>query len=184
VTTAGFKRRHPGLALAVLAAASALGCLHVPESYPPPAQRGAPSQAPRMLSPFIEMSDAAAAAHIVADVSPAVESNAWRWTYRRPRLQFQLDTVENLRYAMRFTLPDTVLEATGPVTLTVSINGRALPPVRYDSPGEKQFEAPVPAEWLSTEGTVEVEASLDKVYVAPRDRQALGYILLSAGFLE
>ena len=117
------------------------------------------------------------------DVSPAVEST-WRWTYKRPELQFYLARTENLRFAMDFSIAGATFKDTGPVTLSVFVNGRFLHKQRYDQPGEKKMDVPVPPGMLTPEALNKVAIEPDKVWVSKEDGANLGFILSAAGFRQ
>ena len=73
-----------------------------------------------------------------------------------------LGNIRPRHYAMDFSIVDTVFRTTGPVTLSVSINGHPLGTIRCDRPGDFHFEKAVPPPgWLAPSYAV-VEASVDK----------------------
>jgi hypothetical protein len=73
---------------------------------------------------------------------------------------------------------------TGPVRLTVWINGRRLAEQLYSAPEFQSFERPVPPQWLGEDGLALVETTLDKYFIAPEDKQKLGYLFVSGGFVN
>jgi len=160
------------------------GCTILPDTYPPPLQR--PSYGPDLnpVGHFVSMNGPNADAHILRDVSPGLEAEAWRWTQKRPELQFYLEFTENLRLVMDFAIPDVTFPQRGPVTISFFVNGHLLDKVRYDKGGEMHFERPVPAAWLRTNTATVVAAEIDKVWIAAADGARLGFILSRAGFVE
>jgi hypothetical protein len=162
----------------------ASSCNRYPESYPPPEQFEPPAvESPESLAAFIEISDPSASSHIVSDIH-ALEAGQWRWTGQRPTLRFQLSNTDQQKLSLDFVVVEAALQQTGPLTVTFLVNDHVLEQMRYDTPGEKRFEKPVPPDWLSFEGTTAVSAWIDKVWHAPNDERALGVILLRAGFLD
>ena len=139
---------------------------------------------PAAFGHFVNMGDVSAGAYIVQDVSGTAEGAGYRWAYKRPELRFMLSKTANVKFTMDFTFPEVTMRQTGPVTVSYYINGQLLDKVRYDTPGEKHFEKPVPALWLRTDGPTLVAVEPDKVYVAPRDGAKLGFVLTRAGFTE
>ena len=118
---------HPYKTPAAIVLLVLAGCSHSPEPYPPPAQRESPVvRKPVSLGSFIAMNDPHAGAYIVGDISPTVEAGSWRWTFRRPELQFHVPSAEGWKFAMQFALAGATFQDTGPVTLSVSVNGKAL----------------------------------------------------------
>lgn len=172
------------LPLATLAVLTA-GCTDYPESYPPPIQRQpAEGTAAAGFRHVVAMNDPDAEAYFVQDISPALESDTWRWSGQRPTLRFVLEKVEDLEFAMDFSIPGVTFEETGPLTISFLINGRLLEKVRYDSYGEKRFEKAVEASWLKAGEDTVVAAGIDPVWVSPKDGTKLGVILVQAGFVE
>jgi hypothetical protein len=62
------------------------------------------------------------------------------------------------------------------------VNGRPLDKIRYATPGLKQFEKPVPPDWLAADADTTLAMSVDKLYVAPKDGVKFGVILQRIGF--
>lgn len=160
------------------------GCSRSPESYPPPAQSEGPVVSkPVSLGTFVAMSNPHADAYIVGDISPTVEANAWRWTFRRPEMQFHVPSAEGWKFAMEFAVAGATFQDTGPVTLAVSINGKPLRKQRYDKPGNYLLEFDVPPGALKPGELNRVAVEPDKVW-RTKDGGVLGVILVSAGFRQ
>jgi hypothetical protein len=171
--------------LALLALfAVALGCSNYPESYPPPIQRTATtsSGAPRFRS-FLEMNQPGVEGYFIADIR-ALEGNAWRWTGPRPAMRFILEKTEELKFVMDFAIPGVTFEQTGPVTVSVHVNGRLLGRERYTVYGEEHLESPVDPSWLTAGEDTIVELEIDPPWLAPDNQTKLGFILSRAGFVE
>ena len=130
---------------------------------------------------YVAMRDPAAPAHIVRDVSRTLEDNSYRWTYRRPELQFWVEGARRVRFAMSFALAETTMKATGPVTLSFFVNGQRFDAARYDQPGNHEYEKDVPAELLKPRAKNVVAIEPDQVWVSP-DGVAMGFVLTEAGF--
>lgn len=160
------------------------GCSRFPEYYPPPEQRKPISGSePAWMGAFVNMADPAAEVHLVKDINTSLEAS-WRWAYRRPELQFFLESVENLKFTMDFAIPDAVIGQTGPLTFSYFVNEQLLTRVRYVKAGQYRFEQPVPAKLLRPQAVNRVAIQPDKVYVAEADGAQLSFILSSAGFVE
>jgi hypothetical protein len=160
------------------------GCVRPPDPYPPPPQRTglAPLEIP--FGSFVNMSDASAGAYFVQDVSPKLEANAWRWTFEKPTLRFYLPDTADFNFTMEFAIPGVTLAHTGPLVLTVVINGHTLERRTYSKDGQYSIRKPVPAEWLMQGSENLVEMYLDKHYVTESDKVKLGFILTRAGFVK
>lgn len=148
----------------------------------PPQQHYSAASDPNPLPSFFEMGDLRLNPLIVRDISTTPEGAGWRWTRVKPTLSFPLGVSAPRSFAMDFTIIDTVFKTTGPVTLSVSINGHLLGTARCEHAGDFHFEKPVPAEWLAGSDYAVVEAAIDKFWTVPTDGTKVGYILAREGF--
>ena len=156
----------------------------MPEPYAPPVQRQPFEDArPHHIARIVAMADADAAAHFVRDIPPG-EAAAWRWTNQNPAVRVLMKTTQGLRYTLDFTVPEVTFKQTGPVALTFRVNGHVLDTVKYTAFGEYHFEKAVPPEWVDTQKEALLEASIDKVFVAPGDGAKLGFILTRIGLTQ
>jgi len=161
------------------------GCVNIPDSYAPPIQRKPlTGTEPSAVGHFVTMSDPNADAYIVKDVSPAAEAGSWRWTGKRPELRFFLETTEHLIFKADFSIAETTLRETGPVTVSVLINGHVLDTVKYVNAGEKHFDKPVPPDFLRLKSVNYAALEIDKFWVSKTDGAVLGFILTRAGFTQ
>ena len=148
----------------------------------PPQDEYSPAADPGPAPAFVTMGDPRSSDCIVSDVSPIAEGSGWRWTYLEPTLKFYLPTYGQQRFVMDFFISETTFKDTGPVTLSVFVNGGLLTRLRCSRPGGYHLDRPVPSAWLQRANPAIVRAVLDKVWVAPRDGARLGYALTGAGF--
>jgi hypothetical protein len=123
-------------------------------------------------------------AAILRDVMGDAGVKGWRWTHQHPAFSFKLGSAENLDFYLRFAVNGTTFADTGPVTLTIHINGEVLDRPRFDTPGEREYSHPVPARWLEAKNPAIVEIDVDPVWIAPRDKVPLGIVLIAIGFEE
>ena len=113
------------------------GCVNIPDSYAPPVQRKPlGGTEPNPVGHFVQMGDLNATAYIVKDVADGAEAGSWRWARKRPELRFFLDNVDNLSFKVDFSIAETLLRETGPVTIAVSINGHPLDTLKYSEAGK------------------------------------------------
>lgn len=131
---------------------------------------------------MVEMSDPDAPAHFVRDIVPTAEKVQWYWTGQRPTLRILAVQTEGLKLAVDFSIWDVGFRQTGALELSFFVNDQLLDRVRYDSPGSKHFEKPIPPDWLKTGMESTVAISVDKLYRAPEDGAKFGIILSRAGF--
>ena len=173
-----------------MAGAVALGVkfsqTRVNETYAPPIERrplmgvGAGVNFP----PFISMSDRNAAMYYVEGVLPRPLEAPWRWTHKKAVLRYRLPKREGWKLRVKLSVPDYTFKDTGPVEISFYINDQLLAAERYATPGERMFEKPAPAEWLTGPGDNFVKMEIDKLWKSPIDGLEVGFILIGAGFVE
>jgi hypothetical protein len=156
-------------------------CDRLPESYPPPEQR----QPVAGLNPspdamMVSMDNPDAGLLIVKDIYPA-GGNPWRWTLREPTVKVLVLATSNIKFSVDFTIWDEGFKSTGPVGISFLVNGKLLDTVRYTTPGNKHFEKPVPADWLTVNSESTVALLVDNLYIAPADKAQFGVILTRLG---
>jgi hypothetical protein len=161
------------------------GCANIPDSYAPPVQRKPLTGAdPSPVGRFVNMSDPNAGAYIVRDVADNAEAGSWRWARKRPELRFFLESTENLKFKADFGIAESTFKETGPVSISVFINGNLLDTMKCADAGEKHFEKPVPANFLRAKSVNFAVMEVDKVWVSKTDGAVLGFILTRAGFTQ
>ena len=168
----------PASALVIVLCLAATACTGVPE-YPPPEQyTGTPGFQPAML----QMGRRNGGVQVLRDIldSPGLR----RWTFAHPAFSFRLSSLEDLDFRMRFVVHETTFATTGPVTLTIHINGEIIDRPRFDTSGEREYRHAVPARLLALKNPVVVEIDVDPVWVSPADHAKLGIVLVSIGFEE
>ncbi|HEV8040414.1 MAG TPA: hypothetical protein VGP62_16215 [Bryobacteraceae bacterium] len=171
--------------LSILLLGALCSCERYPDSYPPPEQRHPVEGVnPDPSTMFVEMSSPDAAWHFVKDIEPGVPGDQWHWTKQNPTLRILAVTTQNLKFSVDLSLWDVAFRQTGPVEITFLVNGRTLDKIRYTSPGEKHFEKPIPADWLTTDVESIVSMNIDKLYTAPQDGVKFGFILSRIGFVR
>lgn len=163
---------------------AAAGCTSIPTTYAPPIQRKPlTGQDPSSLRAFVRMNEAGAEAHLLKDVNPFVEGGGFRWTQQRPTFQFMPSSSAGQTFKLDFALHSEVIKKTGPITLSILINGKPFDRVTYTKDGEQHYEKRVPPGLLTRGSPTIVTVELDKVLDTP-DGNKLGLILTGAGFLD
>ena len=140
-------------------------------------------EAPQLAS-TVHVADPRSSAQLLSGFYD-IEQNAWRWTaskfsvvLRVPRGAAQKGALLHLK----FSLPDVVIERLKSVGIGASIEGTALKPQTYTSPGELSYDPEVPAAMLARDA-VKVEFALDKsLPPGAVDQRELGVIATSIGF--
>ena len=158
------------------------GCISQPQTYAPPIQREPVlnGQAPKPPKDILRMSERETDAYIVQDI-PRESADAWRWTGKRPTVRLFVADPGGRKLVVDYSIAETTLKDTGPVTLSFFVNDQLLATVTEDRQGVKHFEKPVPPEMLkpSADNTFAIE--IDKVWIAKEDGAKLGFILASVG---
>ena len=131
---------------------------------------------------MIEMSDPDAPSHFVKDIYTSSEPVQWYWTRQQPTLKILAVQADGLKLLVDLSIWEVAFKKTGPVELSFFVNGRLLDKVRYDSPGIKHFEKPIPRGWLATDVESTVSINIDKLWVSPEDGAKFGFILSKIGF--
>lgn len=161
-----------------------VACSRTPDIYQPPIQRKPITGPDAHLSQFVNMNDPAADAFIVRDISRTTEAGAWRWAYRHPRLRFYLRGIDKLHFVMDARLAENTFRDTGPVTLTIQINGHDLDTIRFEKPEDRHFDKLVPPSFLHPHSENFVSLETDKQWVSKDDGAVLSFVLTRAGFIK
>jgi hypothetical protein len=110
----------------------------------------------------------------------AVPPGRWRWTYEHPALLMAAPKRSNTKFSMDFVIHSATFKETGPIRLSVFINGQKIGEKLYTSAENQNFSATVPEAALRDDGIALVETRLDKYYKSPEDGQKMGYLFLRA----
>lgn len=165
--------------------AALCGCATAPETYSPPMQRRTyTSEELNPVGAFAEMSDPAAEAYFLRDISANLEGGSWRWTHEKPELRFLLKSSQGLKFQCDFGIVEATFRRTGPVTFSIYVNGHLLSETRCPKPIEYSVIKEVPAAWLQAGAMNTVALRVDKVFTASNDGAKLGFVLYRAGFKE
>jgi hypothetical protein len=133
--------------------------------------------------PFVDLAAADADDYVVKDIDLSNGIADRRWTRGRPELRFLLNNTEGQKFVADIILEQYVLDRTGPLSMTVWINGNRLETYRFDKSKETHIEKPVPAAWLKTGEYTYVVLEPDKVFTGD-DGVKVGFSLYRAGFVE
>ncbi len=168
------------LALAVSLLLSPAGCKR---NRTKAQQEATIEEAPALLT-MIQVADPKASAQLVKGFYN-VEDNRWRWTMGK--FSVVLSPPPNAdrngaKLALRLSVPDPVINKLGPVKLSASVDGIALPEETYAKPGQYVYARDVPAQALS-KNVVAVDFALDKcLSPSEADQRELGVVVTVIGF--
>lgn len=119
---------------------------------------------------------------IVKDISGL--STRSRWTGPNPTVGLKLPDSGPWVARVEFLIHDTTWRTTGPLTVTLYLNGQRLLETRYETAGPQILTAPVPAPFVPPSGEVTLSARIHPVWVAPSDGVALGVLLSAIGVVR
>ena len=154
-------------------------CAHAPGFYPAPSQY-VPSR-PAAAATLLDMDDPGVGRYILQDVRDLQPGANFRLTGRNPRFKFALAGVRNQNFYLRFGIHPDMLRDTGPVTVTVRINGQELERLRVDTDAARDYTHPVPPALLGSGDPVIVELDVNPAWVSPW-HETIGMLLISIGF--
>jgi len=161
--------------------AAACGCQ--PGSFAPPPQRSsAAGWEPGNFASFVAMDDALADDYIVRDI--AAERGVFRWAFLHPELRFRVSDSRKLKFAAEVAIPEVTFKDTGPVTITILIEGKPLATLRCPRAEKYQIEKPVPPDWVQAGKVVHVTFETEPRWISPLDGAQLSFLLYSAGFIS
>jgi hypothetical protein len=169
--------------LMVMGGVLASGCGRKAGTYPPPPQQSLDlGMDPGHLKPYVLMDDPTVAEYIVNDISP--EPGLHRWAFLRPELKFQVKDASRLKVSAEFALPEVTYKVTGPVTVSVAVDGHPLGSIRCDHAGEWKLEKPVPEAMVKPDQEIHVTFDAHPRWVSPEDGAQLSFYLRGAGFTQ
>ncbi len=161
------------------------GCVSQPQTYAPMEDRRPLNvEVASTLNTYLRMNDPAASRHFVRDIRSWTEEDTWRWTGQRPTLMLAAPKLKGVRFNADVTVSEASFREPGPVSIAVIINGHELGQWRFDSPGHRVLDFPIPDGWLRTDIENIVEMPINKTFVAPGDDiRPRGFVLTSVGLL-
>ena len=176
-----FIRVHPWPILFLCACFLSLGGCSPEIEYRPPSQKAMPpGQDPPRIRDVIRMADPDADAFIAQDVLQGA-GGSFRWTGQRPRFKVWLNEPGGREFLMRFALISGNFQETGPVTVSITVNGRLLAAPVFAAAREYEYRHPVAETWLAAPAPIVLGLDIAPVYVAKADGVKLGVYLECIG---
>lgn len=160
-----------------------LGGCSTPAWHLMPRQRPSPQAVdPPAWRSFVTFGDPDQAGFVLRDIGPG---DGQAWTFAHPELRFWVRPRPGLRFSLVIRLVQRTLRDTGPVTITIKVNGHPLGSIHADHDGEYHFDQPVPADWIQIGEPVNVSMEANHLWVdpaGPPDGVRLGFLIVEAGF--
>ena len=122
-------------------------------------------------------------AYIVRDISNTTEGR-WRWAYNHPEMRFYVTKTAGVKLAVDLSIPQATFKDTGPVNITLSVNGHPVEKLHFDKPGDRHADTAVPAEFLKAREDNLLAMEADKKWVSKQDGAILSFLIIRAGFTE
>ncbi|MBI4906462.1 MAG: hypothetical protein HY820_22725 [Acidobacteria bacterium] len=172
--------RLPPLALLTLLICS---CGTRPEWYSLPVQYAFnPSAEPRVVGSIVSMDDTFIENYVLSGVLPGDRGSSWRWANEKVELRFQLGDIKPVRFLLEFVIPHSTFDITGPVNMSLALNGQPAATMTVDKPGQKRWIVPVDPAQFDAITPVVALITVDKFYQSEHDGTKLGFMLQRAGF--
>jgi hypothetical protein len=133
---------------------------------------------------FIAMSEQRADSFVREGIPAGGGAGASRWTREKISLAFHLPRADGWTAALDLEFVDATMRDTGPVTVSVAVNGHTVGELRCERPGRYQFRAAVPPGAIRAGAETVLSAKVDKPWLAKDDGALLGFILHAGGFLR
>lgn len=152
------------------------GYVALPEQRPESSGKD-PAETPH----FVHMSEPRADSHIVKDIAKGPGAGWRRWAGASPELMFRLDAGKRWNVESVLSIPDAVRAQTGPVRLSVRVNGQEVGVAAFESGEERTIAFPAPE---GIGGETRLEFVPDRVFVSAADGAKLSFLLRAAGFRE
>jgi hypothetical protein len=127
------------------------------------------------------MDDALADDYIVRDIS--AEHGVFRWAFRHPELRLRVPEGRKLKFAAEVAIPEATFKDTGPVTISILIEGKPLASLHCPRAEKYRIEKPVPPDWVESGKVVLVTFETEPRWVSPLDGAQLSFLLYDAGFI-
>lgn len=148
-----------------------------------PAADATIEEGPQLLT-MLQMGDPNAAPQLVKGFYE-VEAGSWRWTMGKFSVMLSPPpggSEKGAKLVLRLMVPEPVSKKLGPIKLSASVEGTALPEETYAAPGQNVYAQDVPAKALA-KSVVAVDFSLDK-FLPPGevDQRELGLVVTAVGF--
>ena len=121
-------------------------------------------------------------ARVLADVIEGAKTSDARWTGQHPEFSFALARTTDLDLYIRFAVHSRTFADTGPVTLSIYVNGDRIDQARFDTSGEKKYSHTVPSSLLERKNPAVVRIEVDPAWSPPDYGPKLGILLFDIGF--
>jgi hypothetical protein len=130
---------------------------------------------------FVRMGDMVATLNIVREIGPRTEDGRSRWAFQSPGLRF-LPPDRTFRFAMKFSVPEVIVQQTGPLRMACAIGSEPAEGVLVRESGEYEFISKTHESGRAGE-IVDVRCLVENPYRA-EDGSRLSFRIERAGLLS
>jgi hypothetical protein len=120
---------------------------------------------------------------VLEGVDSAGSGEELKWTADRARFQFRLASLRDSDLYLRFSVPDVTFRQTGPVRISIDVNGKMFDSFVRAAPGDGEYRRPADDIASQPFDPLIVAIRIDPPYVAKDDNAKLGILLNEIGFV-
>jgi len=132
---------------------------------------------------LIKMNSLDARFAVLAGVDGAGSGEERKWTDDQPRFQFRVSTLAACDLYLRYSVPEVTFRQTGPVRVTIQVNGKIFDSFVRSAPGDGEYRHPADGIIAEPFEPLIVALRIDPPYVAKDDNAKLGFQLEQIGFV-
>jgi hypothetical protein len=171
--------------IVIVSAAALSACGRGVSSVHPPDQFAMPGGLdPQPEVRLITMNGIDAKLAVLAGVDGAGTGEERKWTADKARFRFRVGSFGHRDFYMRYSVHPVTFQQTGPVRLSIAVNGVAFDSFRKDAPGDFEYRRAADDIGIPPYQPFEISIAVDPPYVAPDDGAKMGILLTSIGFLD
>lgn len=160
------------------------GCSHDAPVYEPPPQFTMPSGAdPEPEVRLLTLNDLDAKYAVLDGVDGAGSGEERKWTADRALFRFRVRSLAGSDLYMKYSVHDATFAQTGPVRITISVNGRAFDSFVKTAPGNYEYRHRANLIRARPYEPLLVSLAITPPYLAKEDQARLGILLTTIGFV-
>jgi hypothetical protein len=148
---------------------------HVPQQYQPRTDMALP------FIPLLTMGTVNAVDNTIEGILN--DDSDWVWSNDHPKFRCFLHGKARWEFYLNFATVNETMKDTGPVTITIVINGSRFSELTVTKAGQREYVHNVSAE-IALDGLVEIELIINPYWTSPEDHARLGILVHSIGFRE
>jgi hypothetical protein len=120
---------------------------------------------------------------VLAGVDGAGTGTGRKWTDDTARFQFRVSDLSASDLYLRYAVPEVTFRQTGPVRVSIDVNGKPFDSFLRTAPGDGEFRHPADGILAKPFEPFIVSIRINPPYVAKDDNAKLGILLDEIGFV-